>query len=62
MKHLSSGTRIVLRSQYGWEILKINVYHDQVMLSAETFSSLKQNVEDRITCHDSPNLDETWEF
>lgn len=36
VKHLSSGTRIVIRSQYGWEILRINVYHVQVCHSAGT--------------------------
>ena len=53
MKHLSSGTHIVLRSQYGWEIRKINVYHDQVMYSASpNFSSFEQHLENRFACHE----------
>jgi len=33
VKRLSSGTRIVLKSHFGYEILKINVYKDQYLIA-----------------------------
>lgn len=45
VKHLSSGTRIVIRSQYGWEILRINVYHVQYLIAHTSESLLIGNLE-----------------
>lgn len=33
VKRLSSGTRIVLKSHFGYEVLKINVYSDQYLIA-----------------------------
>ena len=33
VKRLSTGTRIVLKSQFGYEILKVNVYQDRSALA-----------------------------
>jgi intraflagellar transport protein 172 len=33
VKRLSSGTRIVLKSHFGYEILKINIYQDQYLIA-----------------------------
>ena len=43
VKHLLSGTRIVLRSQYGLEILKIRIYHDQVLSSTHFITFFMSN-------------------
>ncbi len=32
VKRLSTGTRIVLKSQFGYEILKVNVFQDRLVL------------------------------
>ena len=33
MKRLANGTRIVLKSHFGYEITKINIYDDQYLVA-----------------------------
>jgi intraflagellar transport protein 172 len=47
VKRLSTGTRIVLKSQFGYEILKVNVYQDRYLV-AHTDTTLLMG--DLVTC------------
>ncbi|KAH9546077.1 hypothetical protein CY35_12G077400 [Sphagnum magellanicum] len=45
VKQLLSGTCIVIYSQYGWEILKINIYHNQYLIAYTLETLLMGNLE-----------------
>ncbi|CAK9199445.1 unnamed protein product [Sphagnum troendelagicum] len=45
VKQLFSGTCIIIYSQYGWEILKINIYHNQYLIAHTLETLLMGNLE-----------------